>query len=141
MSEERKVSHVEDVKEQSAFLQGAMGEELVDGQSGFGKDSEVLMKFHGFYQQDDRDARTLVNKSGGDKSYIFMVRTKIPGGKLTSQQLLAELDLADEVGNTTLRVTTRQGLQLHGVVKGNVKKTLRRINDIQLSTLGACGDV
>lgn len=141
MSEERKLSHVEDVKEHSAFLQGAMAEELVDGQACFGKDSEVLMKFHGFYQQDDRDARTLARKDGGDKSYIFMVRTKMPGGKLTSQQLLAELDLADEVGNTTLRCTSRQGLQLHGVVKGDVKKTLRRINDIQLSTLGACGDV
>ena len=70
-----------------------------------------------------------------------MVRTKIPGGKLTSEQLLAELDLCDEVGNTTLRITSRQGLQLHGVVKKNLKQAIRRINEVQLSTLGACGDV
>ena len=70
-----------------------------------------------------------------------MVRTKIPGGKLTSEQLLAELDLCDEVGNTTLRITTRQGLQLHGVLKSNLKRAIARINEIQLSTLGACGDV
>lgn len=119
-----------------------MGTELASSDACFGKDSEVLLKFHGTYQQDDRDARTLVKKDGAnEKSYIFMVRTKIPGGKLTSDQLLAELDLADELGNTTLRCTTRQGLQLHGVLKSNLKATIRRINDIQLSTLGACGDV
>ena len=70
-----------------------------------------------------------------------MVRTKIPGGKLTSEQLLAELDLCDEVGNTTLRITSRQGLQLHGVLKHDLWKTIRRINEVQLSTLAACGDV
>src|SRR6185369_13083987 len=75
------------------------------------------------------------------KSYSFMVRTKIPGGKLTSDQLLAELDLCDEVGNDTLRITTRQGLQLHGVLKHDLWTTIHRINEIQLSTLAACGDV
>ena len=75
------------------------------------------------------------------KSFIFMVRSKIPGGKLTSQQLLDELDLCDEVGNTTLRITSRQGLQLHGVVKSNLQRVIARINETQLSTLGACGDV
>jgi sulfite reductase (ferredoxin) len=70
-----------------------------------------------------------------------MVRTAIPGGRITSDQLLAELDLCDEIGNTTLRITTRQGLQLHGVLKKNLKQAIRRINDVQLSTLAACGDV
>jgi sulfite reductase (ferredoxin) len=70
-----------------------------------------------------------------------MVRTAIPGGRLTSEQMLAELDLCDEVGNTTLRITTRQGLQLHGVLKSNLKRTIKRINEVQLSTLAACGDV
>jgi len=137
-----KLSPVEGIKEKSQFLLGSMDSELAANDANFGKDSETLLKFHGTYQQDDRDARTLSRKDGaGDKSFIFMVRTKIPGGKLTSDQLLAELDLADELGNTTLRVTTRQGLQLHGIVKSNLKATIRRINDIQLSTLGACGDV
>jgi sulfite reductase (ferredoxin) len=75
------------------------------------------------------------------KHYSFMVRTRIPGGRLTSEQLLAEMDLCDEVGNTTLRITSRQGLQLHGVVKHDLWKTIHRINEIQLSTLAACGDV
>ena len=70
-----------------------------------------------------------------------MVRTAIPGGRLTSDQLLAELDLCDEVGNTTLRITTRQGLQLHGVLKKDLKQTIARINEVQLTTLAACGDV
>ena len=142
MSVERKVSPVETIKENSLFLAGPIGSELVDGNACFGKDSETLLKFHGTYQQDDRDARLAPKtESGGGKAYIFMVRTKIPGGKLTSDQLLAELDLADELANTTLRVTTRQGLQLHGIAKDNLKAVIRRINEIHLSTLGACGDV
>src|SRR5262245_52564060 len=144
MSEPGKPSPVEGIKEQSRFLAGDIAQELGDGLDHFGKSSETLLKFHGTYQQDDRDER---GAGGTDeegkkrKSFIFMVRTKIPGGKLTSRQLLDELDLCDEVGNTTLRITSRQGLQLHGVVKSNLKRAIARINEIQLSTLGACGDV
>jgi len=142
MSEERKLSPVEGIKIHSEFLRGPIGSELVDGNACFGKDSEVLLKFHGTYQQDDRDARLAPKTdAAGGKAYIFMVRTKIPGGRLTAAQLMAELDLADELGNTTLRCTTRQGLQLHGVLKTNLKTVIQRINDVQLSTLGACGDV
>jgi len=144
MTAPAKPSPVEGIKEQSRFLRGEIATELADGLDHFGKSSESLLKFHGTYQQDDRDER---GAGGTDeegkkrKSFIFMVRTKIPGGKLTSRQLLDELDLCDEVGNTTLRITSRQGLQLHGVLKGNLKRTIARINEIQLSTLGACGDV
>jgi sulfite reductase (ferredoxin) len=144
MSAPGKPSPVEGIKEQSHFLRGDMSQELVDGLDHFGKASETLLKFHGTYQQDDRDER---GAGGTDeegkkkKSFIFMVRTKIPGGKLTSRQLLDELDLCDEAGNATLRITSRQGLQLHGVVKHNLKRTIARINEVQLSTLGACGDV
>jgi sulfite reductase (ferredoxin) len=144
MSEPGKLSPVEGLKEQSHFLAGDMSRELVDGLDHFGKSSETLLKFHGTYQQDDRDERGaggLDAEGKKKKSYIFMVRTKIPGGKLTSQQMLAELDLCEEVANTTLRITSRQGLQLHGVVKGNLKRAIARINEVQLSTLGACGDV
>src|SRR5262245_5196067 len=144
MSEPAKSSAVEGIKEQSRFLAGDIGPELGDGLDHFGKSSETLLKFHGTYQQDDRDERGaggLDAEGKKKKSFIFMVRSKIPGGKLTSEQLLAELDLCDEVGNTTLRITSRQGLQLHGVVKGNLKRAISRINEIQLSTLGACGDV
>src|SRR3954447_7252379 len=144
MSEPAKSSAAEGLKGQSRFLAGDIGPELSDGLDHFGKSSEVLLKFHGTYQQDDRDERGtggLDAEGKKKKSYIFMVRTKIPGGKLTSEQLLSELDLCDEVANTTLRITSRQGLQLHGVIKDNLKEVISRINEIQLSTLGACGDV
>ncbi len=142
MSDEAKLSPVEDVKESSDFLRGEIADELVSGEESFGKESIQLLKHHGTYQQDDRDARMEARTRGENrKFYMFMVRTKIPGGKLTSDQLLAELDLADEIANSTLRITTRQGLQLHGVLKSNLREAIRRINEVQLSTLGACGDV
>lgn len=142
MTDTVKRSPAEDVKKDSQFLRGQMPEELIDGNDHFGKTSEMLLKFHGTYQQDDRDERGGTTEDGKKKkSYIFMVRTRIPGGRLTSDQLLAELDLCDELANATLRITSRQGLQLHGVVKENLKQVIRRINEIQLTTLGACGDV
>ncbi len=145
MADQPKLSPVETFKTQSNYLRGEIAQELVDGNDFFGKASIQLLKNHGTYQQDDRDARAAGRGDGGKvkpgKEYSFMVRTKIPGGKLTSEQLLAEIDLGDEVGNTTLRITSRQGLQLHGVLKNNLQKTIQRINEIQLSTLAACGDV
>src|SRR5215475_14304321 len=99
---EEKLSPVEIIKTSSNYLRGDIAQEMVDGNDHFGKDSTQLLKHHGTYQQDDRDARA-GGRGGvgirGDKVYSFMVRTKIPGGKLTSAQLLAELDLCDEVGN------------------------------------------
>jgi sulfite reductase (ferredoxin) len=141
--EKEKLSAVEVTKAESQYLRGDIGPELLDGTDHFGKDSVNLLKHHGLYQQDNRDERASHRAPTGKsaKSFMFMVRTKIPGGKLTSDQLLAELDLGDEVGNTTLRITSRQGLQLHGVLKGDLKRTISRINEIQLSTLAACGDV
>jgi sulfite reductase (ferredoxin) len=137
-----KPSTTEIIKEESHFLAGTIGPERVDENDHFGNSSVQLLKFHGTYQQDDRDERGGTTEDGRKKkSFIFMVRTKIPGGRLTSDQLLAELDLCDELGNTTLRITSRQGLQLHGVVKANLKSVIARINEVQLSTLGACGDV
>src|SRR5690349_18544997 len=145
MSTESKPSPVEVFKIESNYLRGNISQELRDANDFFGKESIQLLKHHGTYQQDDRDARaagrTEGHKGKSPKAYSFMVRTKIPGGKLTSAQLLAELDLGDEVGNTTLRITSRQGLQLHGVLKHDLWRTIHRINQVQLSTLAACGDV
>ncbi len=145
MSDEPKLNPVEVLKIQSDYLRGDIGAELRDANDFFGKASIQLLKHHGTYQQDDRDARAAGRVEGGKgksiKAYSFMLRTKIPGGKLTSEQLLAELYLCDEVGNTTLRITSRQGLQLHGVLKRDLWQAIHRINEIQLSTLAACGDV
>ena len=131
-----KPSAVEGFKEESNYLLGPIPEDLADENDYVGKASIQLLKHHGTYQQDNRDER---GKDG--KKYSFMVRTAMPGGRISSSQMLAELDLCDEVGNTTLRITTRQGLQLHGVLKKNLKRAIRRINEVQLTTLAACGDV
>ena len=136
-----KPSNVEVFKNDSDYLRGDIAEELVDENAFFGKGSIQLLKHHGTYEQDDRDVRGQIREDGSKKRFIYMVRTRIPGGVLTSDQLLAELDLCDEVGNSTLRVTSRQALQLHGVVKADLRKTLQIINDTQLTTLAACGDV
>ena len=140
-----KPSPVEVFKIESSYLRGDIGQELQDGNDFFGKESIQLLKHHGTYQQDDRDARAAGRQEGhvgkSPKAYSFMVRSRVPGGKLTSDQLLAELDLCDELGNATLRITSRQGLQLHGILKHDLWKTIHRINEVQLSTLAACGDV
>ena len=141
MTESKKPSPVEQFKGESQYLRGAIPEELVDGTPKFGKASVQLLKHHGTYQQDDRDRRAEARAAGEDRAYMFMVRTRLPGGRLSSDQLLAELDLADQLGNQTLRITTRQGLQLHGVAKDNLREVIQRINDCDLTTLGACGDV
>ncbi len=136
-----KPSAVEVFKEQSDFLRGEIASELVDGNPDFGKGSIQLLKHHGTYQQDDRDRRAEARAAGQGKAYMFMVRTKIPGGRITGQQLLTELDLCDDLGNGTLRITSRQGLQLHRVLKDDLKSSIQRIHECGLTTLGACGDV
>ncbi len=145
MSEQQdeKLSAVEGIKIESNYLRGEIAQELADGTPKFSEASIQLLKTHGTYQQDDRDTRkqAKIEKVPGGKYFSMMIRTAIPGGKLTSEQLLAELDLCDEVGNTTLRITTRQGLQLHGVLKDNLRTVIRRINEVQLTTIAACGDV
>lgn len=139
---EAKVSPVETLKLESDYLRGTLAQELGDGNDGFSKGSVQLLKHHGSYQQDNRDDRAAARKAGvTGKAFSFMVRSRVPGGKLTSRQLLAELDLCDELGNTTLRITSRQGLQMHGVLKRNLREAIRRINEVQLTTLAACGDV
>ena len=141
-STENKLSPVEGIKTESNYLRGNVAEELNDGTDQFGKESIQLIKHFGMYQQDDRDARAAKRAAGGSgKDYIMMVRTKLPAGQLSSQQLLEEFDLCEEVGNGTLRITSRQGTQFHGVHKSNVKTLLRRMNGVGLSSLGACGDV
>jgi len=140
MTDEAKKSKQEIVKEASNFLRGSISDEIARDTPKFGSDDAGLLKFHGTYQQDDRDARKH-RKASGDKSYIFMIRTKVPGGKLTADQFLTELSLGERLGNGTLRITTRQGFQLHGVVKRNLRETIHDINKSLLTTLAACGDV
>ncbi len=143
MSEKPKLSPVEKIKIESNYLRDPVQEELGNEEPAFGKSAEQIIKHHGFYQQDDRDRRGMKDADGKplDKAYSMMVRTKLPGGKLTSAQMLDELDLCERYGNGDLRLTDRQGIQIHGILKGNVKAMIRAICDAQMTTLGACGDV
>jgi sulfite reductase (ferredoxin) len=134
-------SAVEGIKENSRQLRGSLAEELLQDSDHFSDQDKQLLKFHGTYQQEDRDARKARRKEGVGKHYMFMVRCKIPGGKLTAQQYLAVDELAGTYANSTLRFTSRQGIQLHGVLKSNLRETIAGINACLLSTLGACGDV
>jgi sulfite reductase (ferredoxin) len=134
---ENELTGPELLKLNSRQLRGTIAEELASDADHLSKEAASLLKFHGSYQQDDRDLRKQVD----GKAYMFMVRTRVPGGKLTAKQFLAELDLCDEYGNETLRITTRQGFQLHGVPKDDLKASIRGINQVLLDTFCACGDV
>lgn len=137
----QKVSGNEVLKEKSQFLRGTLDESLKQDTSHFTNDETNLLKFHGTYQQDDRDLRQPLKKEGKEAAYSMMVRSKIPGGRLTSEQYLVHDSLADKYGNKTLRITTRQGFQFHGVLKRNVKAVIKGINKSLLTTSGACGDI
>jgi len=143
MADEAKPSKIEILKENSRQLRGTIAEELRSPGTPFSDDSEQLLKPHGVYQQDDKDHRHDKNPDGTPKGkhYMCMVRTAIPGGKVTARQVLDHLDLCEKYGNGTLRITSRQGFQLHGVLKANLKAAVKGINDTLLTTLAACGDV
>jgi sulfite reductase (ferredoxin) len=135
------LSKNETVKATSNHLRGLIKEELLEDTPAFGDDSETLLKFHGIYQQDDRDRRKEARARGLSKHHQLMIRTRIPGGVVSPDAYIAHDDISGRWANGTLRVTTRQDFQLHGVLKGDIKKSIRAINDALLTTLGGCGDV
>jgi sulfite reductase (ferredoxin) len=134
-------SAVETVKENSRALRGSLAQELAGDSEKLGDADKNLLKFHGSYQQEDRDARKARRGEGLGKFHVFMVRCKIPGGKVTPDQYLSLDELCGTHANGTLRLTTRQGIQFHGVLKTGLKPTIAAINATLLTTLGACGDV
>jgi sulfite reductase (ferredoxin) len=139
---ESKLSPVEEHKAESCFLRGSLAEEFADQSlDHLSEANKSLIKFHGSYQQEDRDARKNRSKAGVGKAYMFMIRLKLPGGKLTADQYLAMDDIARRHANGTLRITTRQSIQFHGVLKNEMRATLGAINDALVTTLGACGDI
>lgn len=137
----RQESAVELAKRRSRQLRGTLADVLADpAATHFGKDDAVLLKFHGSYQQDDRDQR----QHRGEpvpKAYSFMIRVAIPGGVITADQYLAFDELATTYANGTVRLTTRQGIQYHGVIKTALKPTIAAINTALATTISACGDV
>jgi sulfite reductase (NADPH) hemoprotein beta-component len=131
-----KLTHNEDIKEAIPTLAGTIAATIADGGvDHFTDDDREFLKFHGCYQQDDRDLR----KTG--KKFIMMVRGRIPGGVMTSNQWRVFDDVSARYGNNTLRITTRQSIQFHGIVKNDLRSLIKGINESLLSTLSACGDV
>jgi sulfite reductase (ferredoxin) len=135
------ISKAEAVKQQSRQLRGHIARDLADPAAAFDNEGYALLKFHGVYQGYDRDSATERKQQGQDKLWQFMVRVRIPGGRLTAAQYLALDALADEYANGSLRITTRQSIQFHGVVKAGLRRTIAAVNAALLTTLAACGDV
>jgi len=135
-------SPVERIKAASRLLRGTLVESLADPLTGaIAEDDTALIKFHGSYQQDDRDIREERRGQKLEPAYSFMIRTRLPGGVCTAKQWLALDEIARRYANGTLRVTTRQAFQFHGVIKTELKATLQAINATLIDTIAACGDV
>src|SRR5512141_263058 len=136
------LSAVEGIKAASRRLRGTLTESLADPLTGAIADADTqLIKFHGSYQQDDRDLRDERRLQKLEPSYQFMIRTRLPGGVVTPQQWLKLDAIATNYANGTLRLTTRQAFQFHGVIKRELKSTLRALNAALIDTVAACGDV
>lgn len=135
-------SDVERIKEESDYLRGTLSESMIEPTSaGISDDDNRLMKFHGSYLQDDRDLRNERQKQKLEAAYQFMLRVRTPGGVSTPAQWLVLDELAQKYGNGTLKLTTRQAFQMHGILKWNMKKTMQEINACLFDTVAACGDV
>ena len=132
----------EGMKINSRHLRGHIAADLADTSTGnISEESNQLSKFHGLYMQDDRDLRNPLKKEGKEKAFAFMLRVRLPGGKATAKQWLVLDRLADEIASPSLRLTTRQTFQFHGVLKGNVKKLVKGMHQVLLDSIAACGDV
>ncbi|WP_009959818.1 NADPH-dependent assimilatory sulfite reductase hemoprotein subunit [Verrucomicrobium spinosum] len=139
---EKKLSANEGIKTRSNYLRGTIAEGLADLSTGsLSEDDQQLIKFHGSYQQDDRDLRPDRRKHRLEKAYSFMLRIRVPGGVSTPHQWLETDRMADAYANGTIKLTTRQAFQLHGIIKTNLKRTIKEINDAAMDTIAACGDV
>ncbi|MFB6272748.1 MAG: assimilatory sulfite reductase (NADPH) hemoprotein subunit [Salinibacter sp.] len=136
------LSELEGIKSGSRYLRGTIEETLADPLTGSVPESDKqILKFHGSYLQDDRDQRDTRRQKMLEPAYQFMVRVRAPGGVVTPEQWLALDRLAQEYADGSLRLTTRQSFQLHGVLKWNLKSAIRDVNETLLDTLAACGDV
>lgn len=144
MSEEldKKLDALEYLKDESNYLRGTIEQGLADPLTGAISDDDTkLLKFHGSYQQDDRDLRDERRKQKLEPAYSFMIRVRLPGGTATPEQWIAMDDISNNYANQTLKLTTRQTFQFHGILKRNLKTSMKKINESVLDTIAACGDV
>ncbi len=139
---DQKLAANEYIKIRSNYLRGTIKEGLADTSTGsMSEDDQQLLKFHGTYQQDDRDLRANRRKHKLDKAYSFMIRIRVPGGVATPEQWLETDRMATQFANGTIKLTTRQAFQFHGIIKSNLKRTIKEINQTAMDTIAACGDV
>ena len=133
---------VENIKAQSRKLRGTLPESLSNPLTGaLADDDTQLSKFHGIYQQDDRDSRSERKRQRLEPAYSFMIRARVPAGICSAEQWLNMDRIANRHANGTIRLTTRQAFQLHGVIKTHLKTAIGEINQAMMDTLAACGDV
>jgi sulfite reductase (NADPH) hemoprotein beta-component len=142
MNEKKNLSEVERIKQKSDGLRGTLTESLRDEITGaIAEDDQALVKFHGMYLQDDRDRREERAEKRLERLYSFMIRMRIPGGLLTPEQWIATHHIAGEHSTGTIKITTRQTIQLHGVLRSHLKPTLQSFSAAHLDSIAACGDV
>ncbi|HEY0057843.1 MAG TPA: NADPH-dependent assimilatory sulfite reductase hemoprotein subunit [Flavisolibacter sp.] len=142
MSQEGPLSPVEKIKQSSDGLRGSIAEGLKGELTGaISDDDQNLVKFHGMYQQDDRDRREERAEKKLERLYSFMIRLRLPGGFLTADQWIATHHIAGKWATDTIKITTRQTLQLHGLLKGKVKPTIQAFNSAGLDSIATCGDI
>ena len=142
MSDSSNLSPIEKIKTSSQGLRGTLKESLQDEITGAVREADhALVKFHGMYEQDERDLRSERAEAKLDKLYSFMVRLRIPGGTITPQQWIAANRVAGDYSTGVIKITTRQTIQLHGILKRNIKPTLQDFNQVNLDSIAACGDV
>lgn len=142
MNEKINLTPVERIKQASDGLRGTLKESLQNDVTGaLYEDDQALVKFHGMYQQDDRDRREERSAKKLEWLYSYMIRLRLPGGLLTPEQWIGLHHIAGEHSTGTIKVTTRQTVQLHGIVKSHIKPTIKAFNTLQLDSIAACGDV
>lgn len=137
-----KLDEMEHIKNRSNYLRGTIKEGLADEITGaIAEDDTKLLKFHGSYMQDDRDIRDERRKQKLEPAYSFMIRVRVPGGTATADQWVAMDDISTEYANNTIKLTTRQAFQFHGILKRNLKSSMQSIHHAVMDSLAACGDV
>ncbi len=142
MSNQNKLSVVERIKTGSDGLRGTIRESLQDEITGaIREDDQAVIKFHGMYQQDDRDQREERAEKKLDRLYTFMIRLRLPGGFLTAPQWVAANEIADAYSTGIIKVTTRQTIQLHGLIKSDIRPTIQAFNLAKLDSIATCGDI
>src|SRR6476661_5950402 len=142
MAEQKNESGVEKIKKQSSGLRGQIADGLKNEITGaISEDDQNLIKFHGMYQQDDRDRREERAEKKLERLYSFMIRLRLPGGFLTPQQWIATHHIAGAYSTGTIKITTRQTIQLHGLLKSKVKPTIKDFNAADLDSIATCGDI